>query len=96
MQPDPQAAQSAYSALVEYGIVGAVLAIVLLSAIALVWWLLKTTNTTLKEKDELINTIQERRIVGATEAIQVSSDNAKKMDEVLGALETLIRLQGGR
>ncbi len=96
MQADPQTAQSAYKALVEFGVVGAVLAVVLASTIALVWWLMKTQNVTLREKDEQIHQIQERRVEGATMAIKAITENSRISEKLLAAIEKQAPTREGR
>lgn len=95
MQPDPQTAQSAYATLVEFGVVGAVLAVVLGSAIALVWWLMRTHYATLREKDALINEIQERRVEGATMAIKAITENSRISERLLEAIEKQTQAREG-
>ena len=98
MQTDPQTAQtvqSAYKALVEFGVIGAVLAVVLGSAIALVWWLMMTQNATLREKDALINEIQELRVEAATLKIKAITENPRISEKILDALEKQIQTREG-
>ena len=96
MQADPQTVQSAYKTLVEFGVVGAVLAVVLGSAIALVWWLMRTQNATLREKDALINEIQERRVEAATMAIKAITENSRISEKLLAAIEKQTCAREGR
>ena len=42
--PSPETVDTAYKSLVEFGVVGAVLAIVLVFAISLVWWVLNSSK----------------------------------------------------
>lgn len=95
MQADPQTVQSAYSTLIEFGIVGAVLAVVLGSAIALVWWLMRTQNAMLREKDALINEIQELRVEAATLTIKAITENSRISEKILDALEKQIQTREG-
>lgn len=96
MQPDPQTVTSAYDSLVQSGPLGAALAIVLLSSIALVFWLVKTMYATLREKDEQIKEIQERRVEGATMAIKAITENSRISDKLLKAIEKQTQTREGR
>ena len=87
MQPDSQTVTSAYDSLVQSGPLGAALAIVLCSSIALVFWLVKTMYQTLREKDEQIKDIQERRVEGATMAIKAITENSRISEKLLKAIE---------
>ncbi len=96
MQADPQTVTSAYDSLVQSGPLGAALAIVLLSSIALVFWLVKTMYATLREKDEQIKEIQERRVEGATMAIKATTENSRMNEKLLAAIEKQIQTREDR
>jgi len=77
---------AAYKSLIEFGVVGAILAIVLFTSIGLVWWTLKTTAKAMREKDQYIQDVNERRVESAKDAVEamtvVSGQLARLIDMV--------------
>lgn len=96
MQADPQTVTSAYDSLVQSGPLGAALAIVLCAFMVLVFWLVKTMYQTLREKDEQIKEIQERRVEGATMAIKATTENSRMNEKLLAAIEKQTQTREGR
>lgn len=96
MQADPQTVTSAYDSLVQSGPLGAALVIVFVSFMALVFWLVKTMYATLREKDEQIKEIQERRVEGATMAITAITENSRISEKLLAAIEKQTQIREDR
>lgn len=66
----------------EYGVAGIVLAILFPFVVILVWYIIRNTNKVLREKDEYIKELNERRVEAAAEAvaaITIMADQLKRL-----------------
>ncbi len=96
MQADPQTVKSAFDSLAQSGPLGAALVIVFCAFMALVFWLVRTMYQTLREKDEQIKEIQERRVEGATMAIKAITENSRMNEKLLAAIEKQTQIREDR
>lgn len=90
--PDPETTRLAGERLVEWGVVGAVLFVVLSFAIALVWWTLRTTSKERKEKDTELARVNDRRVEAATKMVEVCTRLTEQSGRILDMLNHLASL----
>ena len=81
--PSPETVDAAYKSLIEFGVVGAILAIVLACCIALVWWVLHSSR---KRIDKVENDSAQR----VKDVETQSNDRAKSYREVINGQEERI------
>jgi len=100
----PDTTTNAYNSLVNFGVVGAILAIVLMSCIALVWYTLITSrrreadmmnecNERLRLKDAVIESIQEKRALMAEKAATAIAEANVRLEQVIQLLEQLVNTE---
>ncbi len=71
----------------QYGVAGIVLAIFFPFVIALVWYTIRTSNKVLREKDEDLKEINERRTESATDAVAAITEMNEHLKRILKVLE---------
>lgn len=90
--PDPVVLDEAYRGIIEFGVVGCILAVVLISSIALVWWVLRSTSKALREKDQMMHEIGERRFDLAIKTTEAITKQNSKLDQVVTILNQVVVL----
>lgn len=101
MQPQEIAGvtKSAYERMIEFSVLGAILAVVLISSIALVVWVIKTYNKKDEERDKYMRLIIERRAETAEKSAATQAITNERMSRLITMINTLVerdRGHGGR
>ena len=96
MQPQGTAeiTKSAYERMIEFSVIGAILAVVLISSIVLVAWVIKTYNRKDEARDKYVQEVNERRAESAEKAVEAQAITNERMNRVIDMLNIL--LEGGR
>lgn len=89
---DPSKIDGAWTELLQYGGIGAVLLIVLVAGLLGLRVLGKNVFETLKRKDEEIARINEQRVEAATVAVEAITTTSNKIDQLLETNKTMVNL----
>ena len=86
--------ESAYERMIEFSVIGAILAVVLISSIALVVWVIRTYNKKDDERNIYLQEVLNRRAETAEKAVEAQTITNERMNRIIDMLNTVI--EGGR
>ena len=86
--------KSAYERMIEFSVVGAILTIILISAIALVFWVIRTYNRKDEANQKYMQEINERRAEAAAKSVEAQFKTIDRIDRMISMLHVLV--EGGR
>ena len=81
----------AYKSIIEFSVVGAVLAIVLISAIALVWWVLRSSKAEIRDARNNERCAHAASIQMAEKTVGVNTQLVERLDRLIGMSNSIIR-----
>lgn len=92
MQPQTMAevGKTAYERMVEFSVIGAILAIVLISSIALVFWVIRTYNKKDEARDAYLYEVNNRRAETAEKAVEAQTKTNERINRMIDILNILV------